>query len=145
MAKKNGKDPLAHIVELMTEQVAETRLMREEVRSELFEMRGEIGGLTLSVIEVRDELRTMNGRITNVVDRVARLAPGRMVEFCWVAESGTSSWHPAVVLGVHVANEAPRGVTLDLEVFGVSPADPRRFPAQTIAGENAGCWRLPES
>lgn len=64
---KNGRDPLVHLVALMTEQVSETRLMREEVRSELSEMRSEIGGLILSVVEVRDELQTMNG----LVDRVA--------------------------------------------------------------------------
>lgn len=138
MAKKNGKDPLAHLVELMTEQVAETRSMREDLT-------GRMDGLTMSVTEVRDELRGLNLRVSRVVDRVSRLVRGRIVEFCWVSTDGTSSWHPAVVLQVHDVANAPQGATLDLEVFGVDSADRRRFPTQAIAGENAGCWRLSDA
>ena len=42
VAKKNGKDPLPHLVELMTEQLAETRLMREELTG----LGGQVNGLT---------------------------------------------------------------------------------------------------
>lgn len=138
MAKKNGKDPLAHLVELMTEQVAETRSMREELT-------GRMDGLTISVTEVRDELRGLNLRVSRVVDHVSRLAKGRIVEFCWQATDGTTSWHPAVVLAVHDVPNAPHGATLDLEVFGVDPVNDRRFPTQAIAGENAGCWRFSDA
>ena len=79
-----------------------------------------------------------------MVDHVTRLEAGRSVEYGWVAGGGATSWHPAVVLDVHDAPDAPHGVTLDLEVFGVDPADRRRFPVRVVAGENAGCWRLPE-
>lgn len=138
MAKKNGKDPLAHLVELMTEQVTETRLMREDLT-------GRMDGLTVSVTEVRDELRGLNMRVSRVVDRVSRLVRGRIVEFCWQASDGATSWHPAVVLDVHDVPNAPQGATLDLEVFGVDSADQRRFPTQVIAGENAGCWRFSDA
>ena len=138
MAKKNGRDSLAHLVELMTEQVAETRLMREDLGAR-------VDAVALSNVEIRDEIRSLNVRVSRVVDRVSRLVPGRIVEFGWLGADGTTSWHPAVVLEVHRAQEAPQGATLDLEVFGVDPADRRRFPTQAISGENAGCWRFSDA
>ena len=143
VARKNGKDPTEHLVELMQQQLAESRLHREQneagfaaLRTGMSDLQTEVGA---GLRDVRAEIRDLGDRITNIVDKTAPLvshrpAIGRIVLYGW----SEGVWNPAAVIAIDDDG------ALDLEVFGVAAADERRIVRRVSAGEDAGHWRWPD-
>lgn len=143
MARKNGKEPTEHLVELMEQQLAESKLHRQQseagfeaLRVGLSDLRGEVGA---GLRDVRGEIRDLGDRITNIVDRTAPLvsrrpAVGRIVLYGW----SEGVWNPAAVIAVDADD------VIDLEVFGVAAADDRRIVRGVTPGDEAGHWRWPD-
>ena len=139
MARKNGKDPTEHLVELMQQQLVETRLHREQNEAGFATLRDGMTDLSAGLRDVREEIRGLGERMTNIVDRTAPLVAhrpsvGRIVLYGW----SEGVWNPAAVIAVDEDG------TLDLEVFGVSSADDRRIVRGVTAGADAGHWRWPD-